>query len=174
MKSMTVLYSRIKSRTHPYAHFGIISLNRPSARNALSVNLVETLAAIIKDIEKDDSIRAIILNSTSNAFCAGADLVERRSMSSAEVSNFLSLMRRTFTALENAAMPTISVIEGHALGGGLELSLCTDLRILGGQAKVGLPETRLGIIPGAGGTQRLAKLIGPSKTKDPRFRSTYH
>lgn len=168
MKAMTLIYKTIKSK-HPYAKFALISLDRPAARNALSLDLVQSLAQTLNNIRDDDSIRAIIINSTSKVFCAGADLTERRTMSPPQVSDFLNLMRKTFTALENAPVPTLSVVEGFALGGGLELALCTDVRVLGDEARVGLPETKLGIIPGAGGTQRLTRLIGPSRAKDMIF-----
>jgi len=93
-------------------------------------------------------------------FCAGADLKERKDMNELEVRHFLRKMKLTFLLLENMACPTISVVDGPAMGGGLELSLCTDLRIVTKNALLSLPETGLAIIPGAGGTQRLPRLIG--------------
>ena len=93
-------------------------------------------------------------------FCAGADLTERTEMNEMEVRHFLRKMKLTFLLLENMACPTISVVDGPAMGGGLELSLCTDLRIVTKGALLSLPETGLAIIPGAGGTQRLPRLIG--------------
>lgn len=167
MRSEPILFERIASKTHPYASFGHIKLNRPAARNALSNALVTELQSVIESIRRDDRIRAVILDSsTDGMFCAGADLAERRTMSASQVSAFLTLMRQTFTALEDLSIPTLSLISGHALGGGLELALCTDFRILTPTAKVGLPETKLGIIPGAGGTQRLTRLIGATRTKE--------
>ena len=99
-------------------------------------------------------------------FCAGADLKERKSMSDQEVKDFLTKMRKTFTMFSEMSCPTISVVDGPALGGGCELSLCSDMRISTKQAIFGLPETGLAIIPGAGGTQRLARLIGISRAKE--------
>jgi len=130
------------------------------------------------------STRVLILRSTTvGSFCAGADLVERRTMSAIQVANFLSNLRDTLGKLESLPLPTIAAIDGPALGGGLELSLACDLRVAGENtfvrvqsltdlplghsvSKIGLPETSLGIIPGAGGTQRVTRLLGPSKAKD--------
>lgn len=153
-----VLLRFMNSESHPYAQFGILSLNRPKARIALSMDLIATLGSHITQLQSHESVRGIILQSSTNGmFCAGADLVERRGMSPAQVSNFLSDMRATFTALSKLPMPTISVIDGHALGGGLELSLCTDFRVVGLEAKVGLVETRLGV-PGIICPQRTGRV----------------
>lgn len=166
MTESPVLFDIVTSKVHPHAKIGVFSLNRPRARNALSRSVIDTLGRHLTAIENDESIRGVIVRSTSSGvFCAGADLVERRDMSDGQVLQFLTDMRTAFTRLSNLSVPTVSVITGHALGGGLELGLCTDLRVLGGTAKVGLPESTLGIIPGAGGTQRLTRLIGPSNTK---------
>lgn len=108
----------------------------------------------------------IVKSATPGMFCAGADLKERKDMAEHEVRQFLRKMKLTFLLLENMACPTISVVDGPALGGGLELSLCTDIRIATKGAILGLPETSLAIIPGAGGTQRLPRLIGQSKAKE--------
>jgi methylglutaconyl-CoA hydratase len=114
------------------------------------------------------SIRVLIIRSSERgSFCSGADLVERRTMSAAAVSDFLSDLRLAFSALEDFRMPTIAAIDGPALGGGLELALACDFRIAGRDVtKIGLPETKLGIIPGAGGTQRAARLLGITKAKE--------
>ncbi|CCG85164.1 putative Mitochondrial methylglutaconyl-CoA hydratase [Taphrina deformans PYCC 5710] len=159
--------TKLNSTTHPYAQIALLALNRPKARNALSRSLIDALQGAIHQVSADDRVRGVILTSTTpGMFCAGADLVERRTMAPQQVSDFLEDMRATFTQLTKLSVPTISVIDGHALGGGLELGLCTDIRIMGPLARVGLPETKLGIIPGAGGTQRLTRLIGASRTKE--------
>ncbi|ORY81531.1 enoyl-CoA hydratase [Protomyces lactucae-debilis] len=164
-----MLFRAIDSKTHPYGQIGIMSLNRPKA-NALSKGLIESMITILQEVERNDRIRGIILESSSRGmFCAGADLVERRNMTPVQVDTFLKDMRGAMKMLEVIGVPTIAVVDGHALGGGLELALCTDLRVTGPLAKLALPETRLGIIPGAGGTQRLTRLIGPSKAKDLMF-----
>jgi len=137
----------------------VFNLNREKSRNALSRLLVTQLEEAIH--ENFDTAKCVILKSQApGMFCAGADLKERKDMSEMEVRHFLRKMKLTFILLENMACPTISVVDGPAMGGGLELSLCTDLRIVTKGALLSLPETGLAIIPGAGGTQRLPRLIG--------------
>jgi len=99
-------------------------------------------------------------------FCAGADLKERKGMSEEQAREFVRELRATFTMLEQMECPTIAVVDGPALGGGTELALCTDIRVCTREAIFGLPETGLAIIPGAGGTQRLPRLIGISRAKE--------
>ncbi|RHZ86203.1 hypothetical protein Glove_53g29 [Diversispora epigaea] len=111
--------------------------------------------------------RVVVLRSlVDRAFCSGADLKERANMSPNEVKKFIQNIQRVFRDLETLPIPTIAVIDGAALGGGLELALCCDIRVSGKSAKIGLPETKLAIIPGAGGTQRLSRLIGIAKAKE--------
>ncbi|KAJ7490370.1 enoyl-CoA hydratase/isomerase [Mycena galericulata] len=159
------------------SHPGItcLSLNRPEAKNAISRTLLKELRESLETVHSDGrqapdsySVRALILRSTTpGSFCAGADLVERRSMSDAQVSEFLTSLRGALGQLESLPMPTICAIDGPALGGGLEMGLACDLRVAAsGVEKIGLPETGLGIIPGAGGTQRATRLLGQSKAKD--------
>ena len=99
-------------------------------------------------------------------FCAGADLKERKEMTAAEAKEFVKKLRTTFTMFEQIKCPTITVLDGPALGGGCELALCSDIRIASAGTTMGLPETGLAIIPGAGGTQRLPRLIGKSKAME--------
>ncbi|KAI4595746.1 hypothetical protein KJ359_006737 [Pestalotiopsis sp. 9143b] len=162
-------------------HIRILELNRPSARNAISKALLSSLRAEIDDVQsqytKDgDEVassgaagptRALILASAVDAsFCAGADLKERRGFTPEETAVFLANLRGTFTKLSELPIPTISAVSSLALGGGLELALSTHFRVLASTATVGLPETRLGIIPGAGGTYRLPALIGLARARD--------
>ncbi|MCO5589609.1 hypothetical protein L7F22_043577 [Adiantum nelumboides] len=146
----------------------VLTLNRPEAKNAIGVQLLAELEECIERVHFDKSTRVLILRSiVPNTFCAGADLKERKSMSVNQVDRFLSSLRRTFTALEKLPFPTITALDGLAMGGGMELALCTDLRLSTIKTdKLGLPETRLGIIPGAGGTYRMTKLIGSARTKE--------
>lgn len=145
----------------------LLGLERPAAKNALGRQLVLELDEALATLAADAAIRVVILHSlVPGIFCAGADLKERAGMSEAEATAFVQKLRATFRAVERLPMPTIAAIEGTALGGGLELALACDLRVVGGAAKLGLPETSLAIIPGAGGTQRLPRLIGRSKAKD--------
>ncbi|KAL7154635.1 hypothetical protein ABFS83_03G014500 [Erythranthe nasuta] len=118
-------------------------------------------------VYKDHTAKVLMINSlVPRVFCAGADLKERITMNPSEVQSFVNSLRSTFSYLEDLHIPTIAVIEGAALGGGLEMALSCDLRICGEDAVLGLPETGLAIIPGAGGTQRLPRLVGKSTAKE--------
>jgi methylglutaconyl-CoA hydratase len=144
----------------------LLGLNRPESKNALGRTLMDAFRQALTELRFDSSARVVILHSVvPGVFCAGADLKERASMKPAEVSAFVHGLRSAFTELEDLPMPTIAAIDGAALGGGLELALACDLRVLGADAKLGLPETSLAIIPGAGGTQRLPRLVGQSQAK---------
>ncbi|KAG0653981.1 hypothetical protein C6P46_002026 [Rhodotorula mucilaginosa] len=150
-----------------------LELNRPQAKNALSVELVDRMRQLVEDVRFDGWTRTLILHSTApGSFCAGADLKERKGMQPLEVARFLYNLRRLLSEIESLLLPTIAAVDGPALGGGLELALACDLRVAGSSVtKIGLPETRLAIIPGAGGTQRLSRLVGASRAKDLIFSS---
>ncbi|WP_404459380.1 enoyl-CoA hydratase [Oceanobacillus kapialis] len=144
----------------------ILTLNRPEAANALSTNLLEELNRQIHQIEQSPTIRCVIITGAGNkAFCAGADLKERQGMGEEQVVQAVQNIGDTITALENLPIPVIAAINGAAFGGGLELALACDMRIASHQIKMGLTETSLAIIPGAGGTQRLPRLIGIGQAK---------
>jgi methylglutaconyl-CoA hydratase len=129
--------------------------------------MMEEFRAALDTVRFDTNLRVIILQSAvDRVFCAGADLKERVAMNPTEVASFVFGLRSAFTAMEQLPMPTIAAIEGAALGGGLELGMACDLRVAGDAAILGLPETSLAIIPGAGGTQRLPRLVGLSKAKE--------
>lgn len=147
-------------------HIAIISLNRPGAANAMSNNLLDELNEIIKKVDQDSSVYCTIITGNSEkAFCAGADLKERKGMSEEQVIKAVRYIGDTVTAVENMRMPVIAALNGVAFGGGLELALACDIRIAAKHAKLGLTETSLAIIPGAGGTQRLTRLIGLGQAK---------
>lgn len=145
----------------------IVTLNRPSSMNALDGELVHRLGESFDELAYNDRVRVVILTGAGErAFCAGADLRERASMSEAQVSRRIDDYRGCFGAIAELPKPVICAINGYAFGGGLELALACDIRVVAAQTKLGLTETRLGIIPGAGGTQRLPRLIGASRAKE--------
>ncbi|MET3682259.1 enoyl-CoA hydratase/carnithine racemase [Alkalibacillus flavidus] len=147
-------------------HVAVLTLNRPEAANAFSKQLIADFHKALNDIEEDESIRALIITGEGDkAFCAGADLKERRSMTQDEVVKTVQSIGDLVSRVGHLKVPTIAAINGAAFGGGLELTLACDIRIASDHAKMGLTETSLAIIPGAGGTQRLAKLIGLAKAK---------
>ena len=146
---------------------GLITLSRPEAANAMSVQLLAELSATLDQVNRDPAVRVVLLTGAGEkAFCAGADLKERQGMSERQVKEIVQLIGATVAKVEALAQPVIAVINGVAVGGGLELALACDLRLAATHAKVGLTETSLGIIPGAGGTQRLPRLIGIEKAKE--------
>ncbi|XP_031138073.1 methylglutaconyl-CoA hydratase, mitochondrial [Sander lucioperca] len=145
----------------------VVGINRPKAKNAISKNLVKMMFEAVEDIKKNNKVRSVILCSlVPGIFCAGADLKERAKMHQSEVGPFVSKARALITELGNLPVPTIAAIDGAALGGGLEMALACDIRIASNTAKMGLVETKLAIIPGAGGTQRLPRVISVSLAKE--------
>lgn len=147
-------------------HVALVTLNRPEAMNALSKPLLDELNEHVHNINADKEIRCtIITGSQEKAFCAGADLKERKGMSEDQVVNAVKYIGETITNIENMKMPVIAAINGAFFGGGLELVLGCDIRIAADHVKTGLTETSLAIIPGAGGTQRLTRLIGLGQAK---------
>lgn len=144
-----------------------ITLNRPESSNAVSRELLGSLLKHLEEVSTNASIRVLFLEGAGEkVFCAGADLKERVGMTEKEVIHFLDQFRYTCTFLENLPFSTVAVLNGDAYGGGLEIALCCDLRLMATEAKIGLTETKLGIIPGAGGTQRLSRLIGVSRAME--------
>lgn len=149
------------------SNIGILTLNRPKAANALSRKLIEDFIQMIEKVNRrTDILCTIITGSTNRVFCAGADLKERRTMSEDEVFETVELIGQLTTKVEQMKMPTIAALNGAAFGGGLELALACDLRLAKKNISMGLTETSLAIIPGAGGTQRLPRLIGIGKAKE--------
>lgn len=145
----------------------ILQLNRPESRNALNTITLQTLAQHLDTLAPRRDVRAVILaGGAQGVFCAGADLKEREAMTLAQTRTFLHLIRTTVDKIEALPMPTIAAMDGSAFGGGCELALACDMRILADTAQIGLTECALGIIPGAGGTQRLPRLVGVAKAKE--------
>jgi enoyl-CoA hydratase/carnithine racemase len=144
-----------------------ITLNRPEAANALSIQMLEGLYDAIQTCKYDRSVRCIVITGAGDkAFCAGADLKERAGMDPTQVKKTVSLIRENINSLELLPQPVIAAVNGVAFGGGTELALACDFRIASETAKLGLTETSLGIIPGAGGTQRLPRLVGKGRAKE--------
>jgi len=134
--------------------------------NALGADLQAELASAAERVSADPAIRAVVLYGGDRLFAAGADIKEMSQLGYAQMTQDSNRLQDCLTAVARIAKPVIAAVTGYALGGGLELALCADFRVLGERAKVGQPEILLGLIPGAGGTQRLPRLIGPAKAKD--------
>ncbi|MDQ7007787.1 MAG: enoyl-CoA hydratase-related protein [Acidobacteriota bacterium] len=156
--------SRWVHRDEPVAGVARLVLDRPPV-NALSRALVARLREEVDQVGRDAAARVILIAARGRAFCAGADLKERRGMSESEVRATVAGIGALTRAVAGLPQPTLAVISGAALGGGLELALACDLRIAARSAKLGLTECSLAIIPGAGGTQRMARIAGPAVAK---------
>lgn len=153
-----------------HKHIGLLSINRPHVRNALSYQTLTEMNVAISELQDDPQIRAVIITGVGEqAFCAGADLKERQGMSLAESLSFVTFIQHTCQRVAFLPMPTIAAINGDAFGGGLELALACDIRLACSKARLGLTECSLGIIPGAGGTQRLPRIVGMAKAMEMVF-----
>jgi len=158
--------SLVKLDTSTHEHIAIITLNRPEAYNAMSKQLLLDLAEAISQVNSDETVFCtIITGEGEKAFCAGADLKERRGMNHRQTIEAVRRIGETILKVERMDMPVIAALNGVAFGGGLELALACDLRIAAEHVQLGLTETSLAIIPGAGGTQRLPRLIGIGQAK---------
>jgi enoyl-CoA hydratase/carnithine racemase len=144
-----------------------LTIARPEVMNCLSFPTLRRFRGLCRELSRDLSIRCILITGKGDkAFCAGADLKERKSMPDARVPLFVKNIRALMDDVEALPQPTLAVINGFAFGGGTELALACDLRVAAAHASLGLTETSLAILPGAGGTQRLPRLIGKSRAKD--------
>ncbi len=147
---------------------GIVTLNRPDRLNALSFKLKEEVSALFDEMEKDDEVRVVILTGGEKAFSAGADIKERSQIQLSQ-SEFYFAQKKSqalYNQIEEFQKPVIAAISGVAVGGGCELALACDLRMASETARFGFPEVKLGVIPAAGGTQRLPRLIGATRAKE--------
>jgi enoyl-CoA hydratase/carnithine racemase len=147
---------------------GTIVLDRPKM-NALDAEMQRRLVEVAEEAAERTDIRAVIVWGGERVFAAGADVKEMAEMSYTDMSAHVRLLQKFSRALAAIPKPTVAAITGFALGGGLEVALCCDFRVVASNAKLGLPEIQLGIIPGAGGTQRLPRLVGPAKAKQMIF-----
>ena len=146
---------------------GVLTIDRADRRNALSRDTLYALGRLGRELVRDPSVRAIVVTGEGDkAFCAGADLKERQGMSTDDVRVQVGLYRSELGVLDESPKPVIAALNGVALGGGLELALLCDLRVAAPHVELALPETTLGIIPGAGGTQRLPRIVGEARAKE--------
>jgi len=145
----------------------ILTMNRPQAMNSFSMRLLYTMREKIEELRRQSDVRVVIITGAGEkVFCAGADLKERVKMDDRDIREFLIVLGDILKSIESLNKPVIAAINGIALGGGTELALASDLRIASMNAVMGLTETRLAVIPGAGGTQRLPRTIGRGKAKE--------
>ena len=142
-----------------------IRLDRPPM-NALNAQVQGEIAAAAAEVSADNSVRAVVLYGGPKVFAAGVDIEEIAGASYGQMAADSRQLQASFTAVAKIPKPVVAAVTGYALGGGLELALCADFRVAGQAAQVGQPEILLGVIPGAGGTQRLPRLVGPARAKD--------
>jgi enoyl-CoA hydratase len=158
MEKFSFLYTSIEENTIT------ITINRPDSLNALNAATLEEIRTVIQEVYDDDSIKgAIITGAGERAFVAGADITEIAELNEMNARKFSENGQEIFDLIENCPKPVIAVVNGFALGGGCELAMACHMRVATTQAKLGLPEVSLGIIPGYGGTQRLTQLVGKGR-----------
>src|SRR6476646_10172758 len=144
---------------------GTIRLDRPPM-NALDVATQDRLKELAEEATRREDVRAVIVYGGEKVFAAGADIKEMQNMDHAAMVLRARALQESFTAVARIPKPVVAAVAGYALGGGCELALCADFRVAGDNAKLGQPEIQLGVIPGAGGTQRLPRLVGPARAKE--------
>ena len=146
---------------------GIITFNRPKSMNAMNSEFISEFNQLIDDIVKDDEVSVVIIKGNEKFFVAGADIKEIIGIDTPmEAHDFAAKLQYLFSRIEDLEKPVIAAVSGLALGGGCELALSCDMRIAADNASFGLPEIKIGIIPGAGGTQRLPRLVGVGRAKE--------
>lgn len=141
-------------------NIAIVTIHRPEALNALNFDVLNDLKSMFAEIAEDNEIKAVVLTGEAKSFVAGADIALMKEQTTLEGREFIIYGQSVMNAIENMDIPVIAAVNGFALGGGCELSMACDIRIASSKAKFGQPEVGLGIIPGFGGTQRLARLVG--------------
>ena len=163
MDSRTILYTQENN-------VAMITLNRPESLNAINNELLEALDGRLDEIQADDHVRALIITGNEKAFAAGADITELNEISTPpQALAFVEGVQRIYNKIESLRIPVIAAVSGFAFGGGCELALACDLRIADESARFALPEIKLGLLPGAGGTQRLPRLVGLGRAKEMLF-----
>lgn len=145
---------------------GVITLNRPEKLNAIDTPTSNAIIQLLSDVQQGDEIRCLVLTGNGRAFCAGGDISEESGKTVLSGYDFSVLGHAMTNALAACSIPIICAINGYALGGGLEYALACDFRYAASTAKIGAPESNLGVIPGAGGTQRLPRIVGVTKAKE--------
>jgi enoyl-CoA hydratase/carnithine racemase len=154
-------------RPNDAPHVAELVLDRPEALNAISTDMASAIAAATAKLAVDSDVRAVVLSSSSEkAFCVGADLKERNSFTDDDLRRQRPIARAAYTGILGLPMPVIAAVQGYAMGGGCELALSCDLTVVDETAVLGLPEVSVGVIPGGGGTQLLARRIGWSRAAD--------
>lgn len=151
----------------PMGEIAIIKINRPDALNSMNLDVIWELSKTIDIVGADESIKAVIITgSGERSFCAGADIAYMVDINPVEAEKYASSAQSVLNKIEKLEKPVIAAVNGFALGGGCELALVCDIRIASSNAKIGQPEVTIGIPPGWGGTQRLLRIVGPSKAKE--------
>lgn len=155
----------------------VVRLNRPERRNAINLAMTQELFQVLGEAEEASDVRVVVLTGGEEVFCAGADLKARMEEQGEEVSiqgdRLIRALERVMSFMEAMGKPVIAAMSGYALGGGLELALACDFRYASETAKLGLPEAKVGTMPGGGGTQRLARLVGPALAKEIMFTGSF-
>jgi enoyl-CoA hydratase len=141
-------------------HIAVLRIDREAALGALSKDLVEALGKYLDDLSRDPSVRTLVITGTGKGFIAGADIGEYHGVTTEAFADYQELSRRVFGALASLPQITIAAVNGYALGGGFEVALCCDIILAADRARFGLPEVKLGLLPGGGGTQRLTRAAG--------------
>ncbi|WP_231640637.1 enoyl-CoA hydratase/isomerase family protein [Nocardiopsis sp. NRRL B-16309] len=147
----------------------VVRIDRPKALNALNGQVTGEIAVAATRVAADASVRAVLLYGGERAFVAGADIKEMAELTHAQMLEYSRALQNALTSVARIPKPVVAAISGYALGGGCELALCADFRVAGEKARLGQPEIQLGVIPGAGGTQRLPRLVGPARAKEMIF-----